>query len=207
MDNSQKYSSLSCEIQIIRARNVEQRSLGSSLFVRCYLSAGEDQRVQINSQEIVPSKSYDLFWDESFSLDCSGTEDSINNLKQGSVVFELHSKKILPILGKVGGSQILGRAEIPWTSVFESTNMEIVEWAIMGSEKRHLHEDVKPMAVQIAMTVSVKETTKVKKNDNLRSSSWDNKCACMDYCGCNSSNILSADDYEVFALGAVLGAL
>ncbi|KAK4343623.1 hypothetical protein RND71_036717 [Anisodus tanguticus] len=207
MDNSQNYSSLSCEIQIIRARNIEQISLGRSLFVRCYLSAGEDQRVQINSQEI-PSKSTDLFWDESFSLDCSGPQDSINNLKQGSVVFELHSRKVLPILGKVGVSQIMGRAEIPWTSVFESPNMEIVEWAIMGKEKRCLHEDVKLMAVQISMKVSVKETTKVKKNDkSRRSSSWDKSCACMDYCGCNSSNIFSADDYEVFALGAALGAL
>lgn len=196
-------SSLSCEIQIIRARNVERQSLGSNLFVRCYLSSGEDQRVQINSQDI-PSKSADqLFWDESFSLDCSGTQDSINNLKQGSVVVELHSRKnILPILG---GSKILGRAEIPWTSVFESTNMEIVEWAIMGKE------NTKPMAVQIAMKViSVKETIQVKKNDSKlrRSSSWDkSSCACMDYCGCNSSNIFSVDDYEVFALGAALCAL
>ncbi|KAK4734084.1 hypothetical protein R3W88_008345 [Solanum pinnatisectum] len=193
----ENYSSLSCEIQIIRARNV---SLGGNLFVRCYLSAGEDQRVQINSQEI-PSKSADhLFWDESFSLDCSGIQDSINRLKQGSVLFELHSRKKNTILPILSGSKMLGSAEIPWRSVFESTNMEIVEWAIMDKE------NVKPMAVQIAMKVkSVKETIKVKKNDSkLRSSS---SCACMDYCGCNSSNVFSIDDYEVFALGAALGAL
>nr|XP_009777404.1 PREDICTED: uncharacterized protein LOC104226976 [Nicotiana sylvestris] len=253
MDNSQIYSSISCEIQIIRARNVEQiRSLGGCLFVRCYLSAGEKQRVQIKTQEIL-SKS-DLSWNESFSLDCLGTgayaeffvsgvdnfkkkrcskthigapelrtpylphfpakrcrmtplpqrcicpclgnEESINMLKQGSVVFELRSRKVVPVFGKVGGSKIMGRAEVPWRSVFESKNMEIVEWAIiMDSKKRNLHEDVKPMAVQISMKVGVKETKKVQKNDNT-----------MDKCGCNST-IFSAEDNEVFALGAALDAL
>ncbi|XP_070030574.1 uncharacterized protein LOC142166332 [Nicotiana tabacum] len=195
MDNSQIYSSISCEIQIIRARNVEQiRSLGGCLFVRCYLSAGEKQRVQIKTQEIL-SKS-DLSWNESFSLDCLGNEESINMLKQGSVVFELRSRKVVPVFGKVGGSKIMGRAEVPWRSVFESKNMEIVEWAIiMDSKKRNLHEDVKPMAVQISMKVGVKETKKVQKNDNT-----------MDKCGCNST-IFSAEDNEVFALGAALDAL
>ncbi|OIT03601.1 PREDICTED: uncharacterized protein LOC109226352 [Nicotiana attenuata] len=201
MDNSQNYSSISCEIQIIRARNVEQiRYLGGSLFVRCYLSAGEKQRVQIKTQEIL-SKS-DLSWNESFSLDCLGIEESINLLKQGSVVFELHSRKVVPVFGKVGGSKIMGRAEVPWKSVFESKNMEIVEWAIiMDSNKRNLHEDVKPMAVQISMKVSVKETKKVKRNDSTM-----DKCGCMDYCGCNST-IFCAEDNEVFALGAALDAL
>ncbi|KAH0689337.1 hypothetical protein KY289_016695 [Solanum tuberosum] len=194
----ENYSSLSCEIQIIRARNV---LLGGNLFVRCYLSSGEDQRVQINSQEITSKSADHLFWDESFSLDCSGTQDSINRLKKGSVVFELHSRKntILPILS---GSKMLGRAEIPWRSVFESKNMEIVEWAIMDKE------NVKPMAVQIAMKVkSIKETIKVKKNIDSKLRRSSSSCACMDYCGCNSSNVFSVDDYEVFALGAALGAL
>ncbi|TMW86164.1 hypothetical protein EJD97_021842 [Solanum chilense] len=198
----ENYSSLSCEIQIIRARNVDRTLLGGSLFVRCYLYSGDDQRVEIKSQEIIPSKSGDhLFWDESFSLDCSGSQDSINRLKQGSVVVELHSRKNLLLLPILGGSNMFGRAEIPWRSVFESKNMEIMEWAIMDKENH-----VKPMAVQIAMKIRVIETIKVKKNINskLRRSS---SCACMDYCWCNSSNVFRVDDYQVFALGAALGAL
>ncbi|KAG5616100.1 hypothetical protein H5410_015924 [Solanum commersonii] len=97
---------------------------------------------------------------------------------------------------------MLGRAEIPWRSVFESKNMEIVEWAIMDKE------NVKPMALQIAMKVkSIKETIKVKKNIDSKLRRSSSSCACMDYCGCNSSNVFSVDDYEVFALGPGLGAL
>ncbi|XP_009779194.2 uncharacterized protein LOC107778288 [Nicotiana tabacum] len=208
MENTQ---TISCEIQIIRGRNIEQSSLGkNNLFVRCYLPAGGNQRVQLNSQEISASKcDSNLFWDESFSLDCMGTQDSISMLKQGTVIFELRSRKYIPVLGKViGSSQVLGRAEIPWKRVFESTEMEIEEWAIFmatsKSDKRVHNEDVKPPAVKIAMKVKVKEATKVKKN----CTSWDESCACKGYCGCNSnSSIFSADDYEIFALGAALDSL
>ncbi|XP_009774192.1 uncharacterized protein LOC142165850 [Nicotiana tabacum] len=211
METTQNCSTIiSCEIQIIRARNIEQSSLGkNSLFVRCYLPAGNNQRVQLNSQEIISSSKCDsnLFWDESFSLDCMGTQESINMLKQGTVIFELRSRKYLPVFGKnIGGSQVLGRAEIPWKRVFESTEMEIEEWAIFiatnskNNNKGVHNEDVKPPAVKIAMKVNIKETTKVKKNNR----SWDESCACKGYCGCNGCNIFSAEDYEIFALGAAL---
>ncbi|XP_016480245.2 uncharacterized protein LOC107801432 [Nicotiana tabacum] len=206
MDNTQNCSSISCEIQIIRGRNIEQSFLGkSNLFVRCYLPAGNNQRIQLNSQEISSSKSDNFFWDESFSLDCMGTQESINMLKQGTVIFELRSRKYLPVFGKnIGGSQVLGRAEIPWKRVFESTEMEIEEWAIMATSKNN--ENVKPPAVKIVMKVNVKDqANKVKKNDRLRRS-WDESCTCKGYCGCNGCSIFSADDYEIFSLGVALDA-
>nr|XP_009774191.1 PREDICTED: uncharacterized protein LOC104224270 [Nicotiana sylvestris] len=151
MEKTQNCSTISCEIQIIMAKNIEQISSGkNSLFVRCYLPAGNNQRVQLNSEEIISSSKSDnnLFWDESFSLDCMGTQDSINMLKQGTVILELRSRKYLPVFGEnIGGSQVLGRAEIPWKRVFESTEMEIQEWAIMATSKynKRVHnEDVKP---------------------------------------------------------------
>ncbi|CAN4106497.1 unnamed protein product [Withania somnifera] len=174
----QDYSSLSCEIQIIRARNIEQiSSLGkSNLFVRCCLQAGNNRR-------------------------------SVNMMKQGTVIFEIRSRKYLSVFGKnIGGSQLLGKAEIPWKRVFESTEMEIEEWTILTAPSKNINEDVKPPAVKTAMKVKVKEATKVNKNNRLRKS-WDESCACKGYCGCNSSNIFSADDYEIFALGAALDAL
>ncbi|MCD7457806.1 hypothetical protein HAX54_036245 [Datura stramonium] len=156
---------------------------------------GNHQSVKLNSQEI--SAKSDLFWNEFFSLDCMGTQDSINMLKQGTVVFELRSRKYFPL---VGGSQLLGRAEIPWRRVFETTEMEIVEWAMfMDTSKNISSEDVKPPAVKIAMKVKV-------KGKKLRRS-WDESCSCKGYCGCNSNSIFSADDYEIFALGAALDAL
>ncbi|KAK4366747.1 hypothetical protein RND71_014627 [Anisodus tanguticus] len=177
MESTKNNSSISCEIHIIRARNIEQSSLGkNSLFVRCYLPVGNNRRVKLNSQEISSSKS-NLFWDEYFSLDCMGNQDSINMLKQGTIVFELRSRKYLPIFGKnIGGSHLLGRVEIPWKRVFESTKMEIEEWAIFMATSKN-NEDVKPPAVKISMKVKVNETIKAKKNDKLRRS-WDESCSC-----------------------------
>ncbi|XP_059310038.1 uncharacterized protein LOC132061201 [Lycium ferocissimum] len=206
MENTQQYfSSINCEIQIIRARNIEQSSLGkSNLFVRCYLPTGNNHRVKLNSQEI--SSKSDLFWDETFSLDCMGNQDSINMMKQGTVHFELRSRKYIPLLGKnIVGSQLLGKAEIPWKRVFESTEMELEEWAIFIATSKN-NEDVKPPAVKIAMKLKVNEAIKVEKNDKLRRS-WDESCSCKGYCGCNSGSIFSADDYDIFAFGAALDAL
>ena len=108
--SSQCLSSLVCEVSIIRAKNMEFKSSGD-LFVRCYLPAGNNtRRVQLNSKKI--SSESDLFWDEFFSLECLGTEDAINSLRQGSIVFELRSiKSVLERL--TGGPKIMGRAEIP----------------------------------------------------------------------------------------------
>lgn len=196
---TQDFSSISCEIKIIRGRNIEQiSSLGkSNLFVRCYLPSGNNnQRVKLNSQEI--SSKSDLFWDESFSLNCMGNQESINIMKQGTIIFELRSRKYLPFFG---GSQVLGRAEIPWKRVFECRAMEIEEWAILMANSKNMNEDVKPPAVKIAIKVKViNETTKVRR-------SWDESCDCKGYCGCNSNTIFCADDYEIFALGAALDAL
>ncbi|PHT83572.1 hypothetical protein T459_12015 [Capsicum annuum] len=70
-----------------------------------------------------------------------------NNLlsRAGSLLKLAHIPLNGNILGKVGGSRILGRVEISWTNVFKATNMEIVEWGIMDKE------NVKPMTVQITM--------------------------------------------------------
>ncbi|KAK4721834.1 hypothetical protein R3W88_012067 [Solanum pinnatisectum] len=190
--STQDFSSITCEIQIIRARNIDQISpLGkNNLFVRCYLPTGNNnQRVKLNTQEI--SSKSNLFWDESFSLGCMGTHDSINMMKQGTVVFELRSRRHLP-WKNISGSQVLGRVEIPLKRVFESTRMEIEEWAIFMTTSKNINEDVKPPAVKIAM--------KLRR-------SWDESCACKGYCGCNSNSIFSADDCEIFAIGAALDVL
>ncbi|TMW81632.1 hypothetical protein EJD97_008592 [Solanum chilense] len=127
-----------------------------------------------------------------------GTQDSINMMKQGTIIFELRSRRY------IGGSQVLGRFEIPWKRVFESTRMEIEEWAIFMPTSKNINEDVKPQEVKIGMKVKVNET--ITKINKLRRS-WDESCACKGYCGCNSNSIFSADDCEIFALGAALDVL
>nr|XP_027075710.1 uncharacterized protein LOC113699541 [Coffea arabica] len=177
--SSQCLSSLVCEVSIIRAKNFEFKSSGD-WFVRCCLPTGNNtRRVQLNSKKI--SSESDLFWDEFFSLECLGTEDAINSLRQGSIVFELRSiKSVLERL--TGGSKIMGRAEIPLENVFESPNIEVETWARMNSKNPRLHQDVKPPQCR------------------LRRRRWDYSCGCKEG-GCQSL------DYDLFALGFALEAL
>ncbi|KAI8019209.1 hypothetical protein LOK49_LG04G01594 [Camellia lanceoleosa] len=208
MGAPQNLSSSRCELRIIRAKNIELKSNGH-LFVRCYLSAGNNNRVRLDSQEI--SSKSDLFWNETLSLECSGTQDSMEMLlMQGSVVFELRWRSSLPVLGKIGGSHLLGRAEIPWKTVSETPEMKTEKWAVMVPKSRRVYEDIKPPAVQVAMKLkvpTVKEATSVpvpvlmpttlrKRRNNQRVTNSD-ECGCVDV-GCNCA------DYDMFALVAAL---
>ncbi|KAJ6419437.1 hypothetical protein OIU84_029531 [Salix udensis] len=146
---------LSCEIEILQAKNVEFKSHGS-LFVRYYLSTGNNKRAQLNSREI--SAKADLFWNESFSLQCSGTEDSINSLKQ---------------------------AEVPWKTVLESPKLEMEKWVRMVPNKGVVPDDVKPPSVQIAMRVRVPAMAEMEKTKRRNGSlkRWDD-CGCCKDSGC-----------------------
>ncbi|XVF17236.1 hypothetical protein REPUB_Repub10bG0102500 [Reevesia pubescens] len=198
-------SSLSCELRILQSKNIEPKSSGN-LFVRYFLSAGNNKRIQLNSQEI-HSKSEQLIWNESFSLEFSGAEESINDLKQQTLVFELRWRRTIPVVfGKLGKSQLLGRAEMPWKAVFESPNMEIDKyWVTMVSMNDRVLESLKPPSLQISMKVVLRgpamvEIEKKKKNRKERlNNNWDG-CGCKDIGrGCNS-----CADYEIFALAAVM---
>ncbi|KAL5818196.1 hypothetical protein ACOSQ3_022093 [Xanthoceras sorbifolium] len=227
-DDHQCLSSLSCELRIIKAKNIELKSKTGSttggLFVRYYLSTenNKKQRIQLNSQEMIPStSSHDddehkmMIWNESFSLECVGTdEDSIKkNLRQQSVVFELRWRSSLKnLLGKKSKSQLLGRAEVPWKTVLESPNMEIENWVVMAppsssnnkkiikSSARVLDEDhVKAAAasLQVSMKVAVVAHQLPKKKN-----SWVDECGYGGHGACNS-----CADHELFALMAAMEAL
>ncbi|KAF5458144.1 hypothetical protein F2P56_022199 [Juglans regia] len=209
MGTSQQFSSLSCKLTIKQAKQVELRSTGS-LFVRYYLSAGNNKRIRLNSREI--SSRSDLYWNESFSLDCFATHDTMDNLKQENVVFELRwrSNKV-PVLGRniIGGSKLLGRAEIPWKEVYESPNMEMEKWVTMipTSGSRVLVEGVKPPKLQVGMKVQVpamvEKEIRRRSNYGKGKKSWDESCGCKDGHG---HGCTSCEDYNIFALAAALEA-
>lgn len=205
MDSFQNQSSFTCDLRIIRAKNIESIKSTRQLFVRCYLSTGTTNKIRLDTQEISPKS--DLFWNRSFSLDCLGTQESIAMLMHGTVVFELRSRNnSVPLFGKIGGSELLGRAEIPWKSVLESPNMEILKWAVMIRQPKSKYcsrvndGDVKPPAVEIEMKVQV--PVMAADQTTRRRRKWDAECECMD-CACNSTTCL---DYELFALGAAFEA-
>lgn len=192
MDAPQQLSSLTCNLTIIQAQNVDFKSTGT-LFVRYYLSAGNNKRIRLNTREIASSSEM-ISWNESFSLDCFGTKDSMDNLKQENVVFELRWRSKVPLLGRIGGSQLLGRAEIPWKEVCESPNMEIEKWVPMVSTIGHVGVS-KPPKLQVGMKVQFPAME--RRNGNVKK--WNE-------CGCKDVNGYSCEDYDVFALAAALEA-
>ncbi|GAV83092.1 hypothetical protein CFOL_v3_26543 [Cephalotus follicularis] len=159
-------SSLSCELRIIQAKNIEFKSSGG-FFVRYYLSTENNKRVQLNSRLAISSKS-NIIWNEVFSFGCLGPEESIDNLKKQTVVFELRWRNTVPVFGKVGKSQLVGRAEIPWKTVFESPNMEMETCVILVSKNSNVFELVSPPSLQIAMKVRVPAMVEIdKKRRNI----------------------------------------
>ncbi|KAJ7945399.1 C2 domain protein [Quillaja saponaria] len=188
MDASQP--SFSFELRIIRAKNTEFKSI-ENLFVRVYFSAGNKKKIQLNTQKV---SKFDPFWNESFAFDCFGTQDTMKNLKQESVVFELRRRNT------TWGSQLLGRAEVPWKTVLESPNMELEEyWVTMVSTKN------KPPKLQVSLKIQVPAVmddlkNRLNRNDHSRHQKWDHECGCKDGHGC------STKDYDIFAIAAALEA-
>lgn len=189
---------LSCELRIIKAKHIECEISGN-LFVRCYFPQGKDRRVRLNSREIAPNQ--DPNWNESFSLECCGTENSIYRLEQEKVVFELRCRDKVPVLGRFGGSRLLGRGEILWKTILESQEMEVERWVAMDSRGRRLREGNKPPALQVGMKVRIPaEVAGAEKRRRARLMRWD-ECGC-----CRDSGRCSCSVYEILEVGAALEA-
>ncbi|KAL8110152.1 uncharacterized protein LOC141673065 [Apium graveolens] len=187
MDKFQDQTAFSCELRISRARNVEVDSKGS-LFVRCYVSAGDKNKVRFESREISSSN---MVWNQSLSLDCFGTKETMSNmLLKGTLVFELRWRSVIRFFGRTGKSQLLGKSEVPWKTVFESSTMDTERWVVMETRKS-LADGVKPPAVQIGMKVKVpsQATAKTVKLNK----SCEDRCQCRNCLNC-----------ELFALDGAL---
>lgn len=168
---------------------------GGVVFVRCNLSAGNNKKVKLHSQEkIVSSESDTITWNQTFSLDCSGDHESINWLRKEALVFELRWRSFIGRI--IGGSKLVGRGEIPWGTFLDSTNVEIEKWVSMIPQNGRLDDDELP-AVQIALKIQESDHGEVVEREKVCEGSR----ACMDYCGCKSCVY-----YEFFAIEAALEA-
>ncbi|CAN1814272.1 hypothetical protein LINPERHAP1_LOCUS27084 [Linum perenne] len=192
------------------------------LFVRYYLSKGNNNndKIQLETREIPSSEissSDHLSWNESFSLDCSGTKDSINDLKSSSVVFELRWRpssrsNILgsSILGCRAGSKLVGSGEVMWRSVMESSGMEIETWVVMCPKNSKRCDGVKPPSVKIGMRVVSVPTSTEKIEMRVVGIPTSNKKKNESYecgCSCRHSGYHSCGDYDALALVAAFEAL
>ena len=187
MDKFQDQAALSCELSIKKARNIEFNSTGS-LFVRCYMSAGNKNRVRFQTTEVSSSN---MAWNQSFSLDCLGTIESMSSmLFKGTVIFELRWRSNISIFGRKRKSQLLAKAEVPWRTIYESSTMDSEKWIVMNSRKS-LADGVKPPAVQIGIKLggALPAIAKAMRQNK----SCGEKCECKNCVNC-----------ELFALDAAL---
>ncbi|KAF8089294.1 hypothetical protein N665_0510s0009 [Sinapis alba] len=196
-----KLSSLKCEVRVVEARNVEIKSQASTLFVRFYLSAGHNRKIEVNTREICP-KSENLIWDQSFGLECQGDEEAVEELKQQRVVFELRRRKTASFLRKSSRSEVVGRGEVSWASVFESRGMEMERFVVMSQSKTPVFGDESPVLLKIGLKVQGLE---MKMLNKMLINKKEKLCACC-YSSrdCGSCSCL---DYEAFALACALDCI
>ncbi|KAJ4953846.1 hypothetical protein NE237_030678 [Protea cynaroides] len=196
----QNLSSLNCEVRIIEAKNLEFKSKGK-VFVRCYLCTGNDQKIRLNSREI-PSTSHP-YWNDSASLECSTANSyCTDQLKQQRVVFELRWRNNSSMLGRIGGSKLLGRAEVSWKDVLESSELTFQRWiTTTPTSSCHVLEGLKPPALHVGMKVVVPSMADmVNKRRNVGLKRWND-------CGCRQGNCCHNGDDELFVLVAAIEAL
>ncbi|XP_042495082.1 uncharacterized protein LOC122074321 [Macadamia integrifolia] len=190
----------SCKLRIVEAKNLVFITSGK-LFIRCYLCTGNTERIRLNSREI-PSTSHPS-WNDSVSLECSAAnrDHCLDQLKQQSVVFELRWRNNSPILRRIVGSKLLGRAEIPWKDVLESSNMTIQKWVTTVSASSDvLDHGLKPPVLHVEMKVGVPSMAEMVKRRDDALKRW-NECGCR-----HGSCSISGDD-DVFALAAAIEAM
>ncbi|KAK7281008.1 hypothetical protein RIF29_08636 [Crotalaria pallida] len=193
MGLSYKFPSFTFELRIVQAKNIESiKSMGNSLFARFYLPTGNNKRIQLNTKK-VSSKSVLPSWNESFNLECSCPQEFLEILEHESMVLELRQSNTT--LRKIWGSQLVGNGKIPWKKILESPNMELKEWVKMDLENNGSGCDIlKEPEVLVEIKIRV---ASMEKKDNKRE-----ECGCKQ--GHDQHPWLSAEDYDIFALGAAL---
>ncbi|PON32307.1 C2 domain containing protein [Parasponia andersonii] len=205
MVSPKSFSSLTLELKIIEATNIESKPRGN-LYVRYYLS-GEDKKKKVRFKTKEISTRNDLVWNQSFSLDCCGTGHQgfidVAKLKQEILVFELRWRKRVPLLGRLtfGGSKLLGKAEIAWKEVIESPNMVLDKWVTIVNSvggDRALEGVVKPAKLKVEIRVRVWKAEEILENRRVRmgKKNWD-ECGCQNghHRCCTSS---TCDHYDIF---------
>ncbi|GMN33755.1 hypothetical protein TIFTF001_004322 [Ficus carica] len=207
MDTPKLFSSFTFELKIVQAKTLLSKPpTRTNLFVRCYLPLGNSNKksnIVLNTREIATRN--DIVWNESFSLECYGTEGpmDIAKLGQQSLVLELRMRKRVQIFGAtLGGSKILGMAEIPLKEVLESPNMVFDKWVTLVATRGHALGGVKQAELKVEISARVLKEETQEKRRLVRMRKKREECGCKD----GHDHGCSYDDYDVFALAAALEA-
>lgn len=106
---------LRCEISTVSVTGLGCCG-GGELFLRCHVPAGGGRAIQIDSRGAGQTGGEALLWRDVASLSCDGSPACVRQLvDQGSVVFEVRRRRgRAALLGRVRGSELVSRAEVPW---------------------------------------------------------------------------------------------
>jgi hypothetical protein len=180
-------------VKIVEARNVEHKSSPTALFVRFYLYAGNNSKIELNTAELCSRSNNEVMsWNQSFDLECQGNETAVEELKQQRVVFELRRRKTASLFRKLSRSELVGRGEVSWKSVIESDGMEIERFVVMGETKDRILEDCnKTLLLKIALKVQESKLVNTTKRVE-------------DLCGCRDCRRCNCLDYEAFVVACAL---
>ncbi|KAL5992380.1 hypothetical protein ACLOJK_013297 [Asimina triloba] len=187
-------TTLKCDLKIIRAKNLEFVP-GGDVFVRYFLctGAGAGKRIRLNTREIPLMD--EPCWNERASLQCQSSTDTLKELKQQSVVFELRWRSATPVIGRMVGSKLLGRAEVAWSDVLGSTNASMEKWVTLTTKSGAVL-GLKQPALQLGFRVEIVEDVERMHTRRCRSMKWDD-------CGCRHGDC-NARDEEIFSTAAAL---
>lgn len=203
-------SSFNCELTILQAKNIESPPK-SDIFVRFYLSLSENSNCRLNTREIKSASN--CFWNEKFSLECKGDEDSMTGLmEEASVVFELRqrTRRLSSVLGSslLKKSKVLGRAEVPWRRVFEAPDMELEGW--VDCDEQSGNKLLLPPSICVGVKVSYsrvpagKMDRRRRRSDRVRRAS-EHELGCRDCQNLHHAHSCE-DSYDSFAMAAALQA-
>ncbi|XP_078151894.1 uncharacterized protein LOC144547179 [Carex rostrata] len=116
---------LKFDVKVVKLANFIGKGSDEKLFIRYYIPAFGDRRIQVDTKEFQPSNN--VSWNECASFVCHVNSDQIGQLDSSRITFELRSKTTRQIFGGTR-SKLLGGGEILWKDVLESKGMQLEKW-------------------------------------------------------------------------------
>ncbi|KAF8679239.1 hypothetical protein HU200_046014 [Digitaria exilis] len=142
---------------------------GGELFLRCHVPAGGGRSIRIDTRGGAGQPSDGgggtssggaaVSWRDVASLSCDGSPASVRELvDREAVVFEVRRRRPAVLLGRVLGSELVGRAEVPWKDAAGGSPVERRVELVGSTGRRALGEEA-PAFLSARMSVRVSETT------------------------------------------------
>ncbi|CAN6219569.1 unnamed protein product [Urochloa humidicola] len=161
---------LQCEISSVRVTGLVCGGGGGELFLRCHVPAGGGRAIQIDRSgadqpyggETTTPPGAAVSWRDVASLSCDGSPARVRELvERGAVVFEVRRRRRALLMGRVLGSELVGRAVVPWRNAAGGSGDVAVAMELAAPSGRRrvlLGEEAPAIVLSARMSVRVSET-------------------------------------------------